>query len=605
MPRTKELKQFIAIDGESVDVDGEHRYVLMMSSAGRSVLNMGGLGTTECLKYLLSIARKDAIHVAFGLNYDVNMMLRDIGEAKLKELWTTNHTDWYDFQLEWLPGKWFRVARSGVSIRVHEVFGFFQMSFLKTLGAWELEVPDMDLLEKMKSTRDVFSPEMITEISRYCRLECDVLVRLMNKLRDALIDTDLLPSSWVGAGSIAASMLRNQGVKNHRVDDTTFSEEIRYAFLGGYFGGRTELFAQGCFKHAVEYDIRSAYPSYARQLPSLVDGTFQRTRQFRDTSSGLWYVRWILGERNDHVLAPFPVRRKGRIAYPLNGEGWYHTIEVATALELGFPIEVVEGYVFQPATDVKPFDFLDRVYKERAKLKAMNHAGEKCLKLGANALYGKLAQGVGYRGKVPPFQSYFWAGEITASTRARMLRIAATDPSNVIMVATDGIFLRDDPGLPEGKGLGDLERLQLDEFFTAQPGVYNVTVDGVEISKSRGFFSREIDFVTLREAFKIDGENVVGRYKSKRFIGTGAALMMKDRSLWRTWHEAERKLSLYPSTKYPGTRVTTENEDYVTHLPPLDAGPGASEPYTPKMKGYLDNELEYVIGTEQPLLSEP
>lgn len=599
---------FVAIDGESYTdpITGEHRYVLLnASNTGDFLFDPAGLSTIDCFHWLLSLKDRyrKPIFVAFGLNYDVNMMLRDFGKERLIELWKTQRTHWYDFDIEWMPGKWFRIRKRRTSVKVYEVFGFFQMAFVKALAKWNIEVQDAEELEAMKASRSEFDAAMKERIIQYCQTECVLLQTLMTELRDALRAVRITPRSWCGAGSIAAALLHREGVREHHVrEPEVFSEPLRLACLHAYYGGRTELFVQGEFDRVTEYDICSAYPAIARNLPSLANARW--TQESYDPTWpakhtwGIWHVKWDLPRGT--ILAPFPVRRRTSISYPLQGEGWYHTSEVRAALAKYPDIEVIEGWCCHPTDPTKPFAFIDRLYAERRELKRRGHAGEKCLKLGINSLYGKLAQGVGYQGKQPPFQSYFWAGAITAGTRAIIFELASRDPDNVIMVATDAIFYRGVHDLPESDDLGGLERVDLTDVFTAQPGVYHaMTADGEEIKRSRGFFAREIDFDNLRNGFRTNAMHHVGTYDSTRFVGLGSALMLKEFGYWRTWQTRTRRLTLTPSTKFAD--YSTNNGHPVRHFPPQQNPVVMSDPYKPKMDGYLDNQVEYTQGEEQPM----
>ena len=240
------MKPFMGIDGEGYTVDGEHRYVLLMTSENQYIYDHDGISTIDCLEFLLRQPRTH-IYVAFGLNYDVNMILRDLGRTTLKHLWVTGKVRWGPYNIEWIPGKWFRVSSDKYpkSIKINETFGFYQMSFVKALGKWNIPVQDSDELEEMKRERSAFDIEMRDRIIRYCNSECILLVHLLDALRQALMDVGINLSSWNGAGSIAASVLRREGVKDHHVPHTDLSQEIQHASLSSYFGGRTELFRQG------------------------------------------------------------------------------------------------------------------------------------------------------------------------------------------------------------------------------------------------------------------------------------------------------------------------------------------------------------------------
>lgn len=592
-------REFVAIDGEGWTLGNDHRYVLLCDSTGRHKTNPDGLDTKACFDFLLSLP-DNSIPVAFGLNYDVNMMLRDFGRQRLKELWSNGRTYWFDYEVEWIPGKWFRVKRGKRSVKVYEVFGFFQARFVQALSDWDIEVQDADELENMKASRSDFDPTMMGRIIDYCHTECTLLVQLMEGLRDALEYVELHLRSWNGAGAIAARILSREGTKSHIRE---IPAPVQRAALCAYFGGRTELFQQGSFNSVAQYDICSAYPWGATYLRSLTETNWKRDTagSSRVEERGLYRVEW----KTPHVtLGPFPYRtRDGRICYPRNGMGWYHGCEVRTAQALyGDKIQIRESYTEQCGrVDSEPFAFIPELYAYRAQLKRDGLAAQKCLKLGINSLYGKLAQGVGFKDRPPPFQSYYWAGEITARTRAKMLSIAAQAPEHVIMIATDGIFFDTDvslDGVTIGTELGDLEHGNITNAFFAQPGVYTGTKDGKVLKRSRGFFAKEIDFDAIRDGSEREGPYHIGRYDSTRFVGLGSALMQRDLSRWRTWHTSERKLTLWPSSK----QVENPDARPVRHNPPTlpdDAPP--SRIYHPKGSSPDDIDVEYTSGLEQPL----
>lgn len=591
-------RRFVAIDGESFSPSAdEHNYVLLACSLGNYVFREEGLGTDECFRFLLDLRAKAKryIFVAFGLNYDVNMMLKDLGPERLERLWKNKGCKWHDYSIEWIPGKWFSVSRFGVSIRIYDVFGFFQSSFVNSLKGWGID-PQEDM-ETMKAARSEFDSAMKEDVIKYCVSECEQLTELMDLLATALRDVEATPRTWMGAGSIAATLLNKYGVLDSHVHDSDFPKEVVKPIYHAYYGGRVELFKQGAFERLIDYDVVSAYPSQALSLPNLQGGTWEyRTEYAPAEQYAIWRCRWDIPRC---IVAPFPFRSGSDIYYPSRGEGDYHAAEVKRATSVYPEIQVLGGWVFTPADDTKPFDWIRDVFKHRAELKRKGHAGEKVLKLGYNAVYGKLAQGFGFRGKLPRYQNLFWAGYITSGTRARLFDIASLHQEQLVMIATDGIFFQEPaPDVATSNVLGGWDKTTLHNVFVAQPGVYQATDDeGITFAKSRGFFAREIDFGDLRSGMRVNGPCHVGRYKSRRFVGLGSALMGSDLSDWRKWREGERKLSLYPSRKFIGK----ECADYVTHTPPQFEPGRVSDIYKPKGTGLPDEVLEYLSGMEQPM----
>src|ERR1700734_218097 len=79
----RERVSWLAVDGEAI----ADKYCLLCDDTGRHVLNLDGLSTKECFEFLLDSRTK--IGCCFGLNYDANNWLKDLPEARLKELWET------------------------------------------------------------------------------------------------------------------------------------------------------------------------------------------------------------------------------------------------------------------------------------------------------------------------------------------------------------------------------------------------------------------------------------------------------------------------------------------------------------------------------------
>lgn len=607
--RKQTVGKFIAVDGESYTTD-THDYVLLAASTGAYVYKKDGLSTLDCFSFLLKLKEDNPGYKfnGFAFNYDVNMILKDLTPTELTLLWKLGSVmlrleDGAPYRIEWLPSKSFQVTRmyDRLSIEICDSFGFFQQSFVKALETWKVPDPGGNV-ERMKAERANFTHKDKKAVIQYCLEECRLLVELLKLLEQSLIQADLKPSKWNGAGAVAARLLQREGVHRYRVPDEDFPEPVYDAIMRGYFGGRVEVFLQGEMKNVTNYDIRSAYPSEALRLPEL-SGTWSHSPQYEKAEPfGIWLVEWDIPP--DRYVMPFPHRTKGEIRYPSNGLGWYHAPEVRRAMEY-YPefVRVLDGWVYTPSTDYKPFSFIREVYAERARAKAEGLASEKALKLGLNSLYGKTAQGVGYKGKIPRFRSFAWAGMITSGTRARLFDMAMQNPRGCVSVATDGIVFSGDPDLAISDALGGLEKGHYREFFIAQPGIYiGIDEDGNEFRKSRGFFLKEIDYPDLRRGWAEIGPTYSQTKPTKRFVGLGTCLHSGSLEKWRTWPEGTRKLSLYSSRKY---YVEETKSKVMRLLPPAYMEPELSATYLPKTRGLTLGEMAdllFIQGQEQPRL---
>ena len=86
-------------------------------------------------------------------------------------------------------------------------------------------------------------------------------------------------------------------------------------------------------------------------------------------------------------------------------------------------------------------DFYDqrREIKDEAARTGVYNPMEIVIKLFINSIYGKLAQFVGEKGKVPKTANPYYAAAITAYGRRRLCEAALVDPHAVVFFATDGI----------------------------------------------------------------------------------------------------------------------------------------------------------------------
>lgn len=594
------MAKFISVDGEA---DKSGRYIILCDSTGRVLYDPTGISTSDALQFIVSLPKGFEI-VCFGLNYDANQWMRDLPRNNLERIASGEHrTTWRgEWKLEWIPSKMFTVSVPGKSVTVCEVFGFFQTSFVKALKQWGFDTPQE--IETMKQKRGTFTQAELQRITAYCLAECRLLVQLMERLQDACKIANCVPRRrWIGAGSIASSLLIREGVKTHHAYDVDIYDEsgVEYV-LRAYFGGRVELYSQGWTTNALVEDVRSAYPFGATKLPSLEAAEAVRLRNYDPTETFALY-RCVWDCKPTVRVAPFPVRlQTGQICYPLKGEGVYHAHEVKVAM--GLPdvrVRVLDGIALHVASDARPFDWIPGVYEHRRMFKRSGNYAEKALKLGLNSVYGKTAQGYGF-GRKPPFQNYYWAGFITSYTRARVLE-RLSRAQYPVMCATDGIVTRrpangafSTPTDDENDDLGTWERSTYSRIATIQPGVYVAEVDGERIVKSRGFFARDVNYDDLVSQFHKDPRSCY-HFDSRRFIGLKVALHRKDFGVWRQWVDERRSIAFEINHK----ESVIQDDGSVLLYPPV--GPYTSLAYVPKQSLYddpTDDQLENVIRDDQP-----
>lgn len=533
-----------------MDKRGRQKY--LMIRAGAESLYLGGdpLPLEDILQFILDLP-PEPIYFWFGGNYDATMILRDLPKNRIENLLTMpGFTFWRRFGIEWHPKHFLSVCLVGNdqkivkgSVRtINEVYGFFQSSFITALRGFEIGTKEqLDRLAVNKAARSDFI--VITqEIDEYNALECELGALLMERLRKLCFDARIFPNSWRGAGAIATALHRQYATPKRAL--CAIPDEVDALAKEAYYGGRFEISVHGTIDRPVfEYDIRSAYPAAMSALPCLIHGRWHSLQRAPRRTSDPYLAR----VRFANPLSPWcrlPVRTEdGYLMFPTKGGGVYWSWELEKFIG---KLDWIEGWRYESRCSCRPFAWVKSLYDYRKTLSKMQGYP---IKLGINALYGKLAQRNPVEG---PWTNYVWAGMITSITRARLLEAINGHEDDIIMCATDGIYsLRRLPNLRVSSELGDWEFSEYhDGLFIAQPGVY-WSPDERKV-KTRGISQREFEKARAsleRQFARWDGagDAPMVTFPTVRFRGLKAAHAQHNHA--GVWHVGERELRMDYSIK--------------------------------------------------------
>lgn len=528
-----EDRPFIAWDGEGPRDAG---YALFGNSRGDAICRPF-LGTEDCLALLLETeaANPTAIHVAYGFNYDASMILHDLPWKNLNALKHYNKTYWKGYDLEYVPHKWFKVSKDGVSAKVYDIVSFFGCSFVKACEAWDIGTSEERAqMAADKARRGEFVWADIDSIRDYWLGELDCMVKLADKLRASFLAAGFNIHSWHGPGAVAHSAMTR-----HKVPDAMKESpvDVRIAARYGFAGGRFEMFRAGHIQQRIyNADLRSAYPSFARNLPNLSRGQWRRTRDYEPGKFAIYRIRYK--SRLDPFY-PYPLFRRlrgGEVIWPNEVEGWYWSPEASTVANSP-EAQIVEGLIFDEEDETdRPFAWIEEYYHRRQMLKRNGQAAEYTYKLIINSVYGQLAQRTGWdrKRRLPPRSHQLeWAGYITSACRAEVGKVAASLGDKLLSIDTDGITSLAPFAITDiGDNLGQWELTEYDEGVFWQSGIYALkTGDHWRKAKTRGIpkgtYSAEEMIECMRQGKPLE-------LAKNTFVGFGLALN-GQRSEVNTW----------------------------------------------------------------------
>jgi hypothetical protein len=521
--RKLELRPFVFVDGEGVNhtENGAQSYVLFGASSGERIKGYD-LSTLQMFNFLIKLKKThmDGLFVGFALNYDVNMICRDIPvELLMGRIRKAKRTQWKHYTIHYMPSKKFSITdrEQGITFTMSDVFTFFGCSFVvaceQYLGEYD---PRLVRVREGKALRNVFEySELDTLIEPYMSLELELGTELVERLRFYLMEAGIKPRGWHGPGAVAAALLSKERITSSmKVPDSNLVEWSRRA----YFGGRFEQMRTGYYNGKVwQYDIRSAYPYALTHCPDLSSGNWTLRKQPSSNVQpfSLYAMRFRNKDARFTDWNPIPLRsNRQTIHYQAGVDGIYWGPEASLLLE-HYPGNVeLLGVLEYEDTGERPFAFVEDMYNQRAEWKDKGNPAQLALKLGMNSLYGKLAQRVGWNEEkmcAPPSHQLEWAGFVTSMCRAKMLELMLQSPESIIAIETDGIFTSKPLACDVGPRLGQMEMDEWDGIIYIQSGVYFKRSDTQWVtSKTRGFAKNTLTVADDNRAKSICWDGVCG-----------------------------------------------------------------------------------------------
>lgn len=573
IPSDRTWVKYLMIDGEGIGRK-PHRYVILAASdeSGKRqwhIADPNGLSSVDCLDFILSLPQ-DAKTFAYSFNYDITKILQDLPDDIIFRLFRPEKrrdkegkiraVHWGQYRLNLVSTK-LTIQRGKRRRVIWDLFKFFQCRFVAALTDWGIKA-DIDSIQSMKEKRSEFSDTDMQTMIDYCLSECRAGSALARKLIEAHNAVDMPLKTFYGPGSTATSLFYKHNIKEQIFPHP---DDMHRAATSAFYGGRFEQSVIGAVKGPIyAYDISSAYPYHTTFLPCLVCSVW---RKGIGNSEDVSLIRWEFAEPIPPraAWAPLPHRDEwGQITYPrLSGGGWVWDIEFRAA-QKAFPdkLRAVEAWHLKMECEHHPFSFMPAIYRYR---KQLGKDGKGIvIKLGYNSVYGKLAQSVGNA----TFQSWVWAGLITAGCRAQILEAMAQHKkrSNLLGIATDGIYTKERLTLPPPietdtgptKPLGGWEEKVYEHgVFFVRPGVYFPLDDDAIDVRARGIGRNNLleQRQHIIDAFNAGKESVI-LSSVIRFHGAKTSIHYRqsDNEFIRSehygdWTEREIKLSFSPKPK--------------------------------------------------------
>jgi hypothetical protein len=544
--------KFVAIDGEGITLaDGTHRYVLIRIGTNPPLENETGLHWTAIFHYLYSHFEPETAYVGFYLGYDFTQIFRSMRENRARKLLTKDgvisrksrdhpglmlpvESDGWQFDI--MSGRRLRlrpkICRCTISLckckkppwmYICDAGGFFQTSFLVAINPdkWPEPIVTTEEFATIQQGKETRSDAVLNDDMRmYNKLENEVMARLMLRVDEGLrrLGVTLSAKQWFSPAQAAQAWMKDRVPSREDINavvPAAFREAARASFFGGWF----EIFCHGPVPGIIyQYDINSAYPAHAWQLPCLSHGKWSSGNGCPSDDSGFTLARCSVmvpkgpqhGHGKKYIGAMMHRTDRGKICRPTATEGWYWLHEIRAAERAGCcrVMKWHEWQHYEPCSCPSPLRELKDLYLERLR-QGKNTPLGRGARLVYNCVYGKLAQNVGN----PQFMNFVYASLITAGCRVQILDAIATHPqgkSAVVQVATDAVyFLTPHPSLPISDKLGEWDSTEHHNITLFKPGVYwdDMARDMIAAGKLPQFKARGVSARDMADRLsELDGQ---------------------------------------------------------------------------------------------------
>lgn len=529
----KGVASFVGIDGEGINVNGEHRYALL-GIGDEYITDNSGIMWDDAFGFMYSKWEKYRAMCGFFLGYDFNQLFKTLPEQKAWMLLSPKGVDlrkpkrgkspmpfpvryggWeFDMlgmkRLKLRPklcdcepeaGKPACKCKKPPWLYVCDSGPFFQQSLLAVIDPRSWKEPivtpeEYAIIEEGKRKRAA-ATRVDDDMIRYNALENEILCRALRALDRGFQDIGVVlpPSKWFGPGQAAQAWLGVEGVKKSKQLLPSIPDYFLEAARKSYFGGWFEIMMHGIIPGEThEYDINSAYPFIISTLPCLEHGTYTRGEGLPNVKDNeLCLVRarvWSRSPMSHHTAADKQYigamlhrGKDGNIWRPGTTEGWFwwHELEAAKRAKCVQPLPrkprgdlypiCYEWVKYSPCDCFPPMRRVISLYLRRQAVGKDTPLG-KGAKTSYNSMYGKFAQSVG----APVYGNPIYASLITAGCRTMILDAIASHPigkKDVTMVATDAVYFRTPhPTLTIGEGLGEWGHKSRRNLCQFKPGVY-------------------------------------------------------------------------------------------------------------------------------------
>ena len=527
----------------------------------------------------------------WNLEYDTNAIIKWLEPWELSILAFQNHlTTFEGIYISIIPKKGLTIGKRSSggditrSVTFYDAANFYNKqslvnAFFNTFKKEYKKRVDAKIKENFPA-KEISNKEILycIEDARICQLLSKHLVINARRLMDA--------KKFISPASLAKQYMREHLNDNYMPS----SGKYNHASYKTFAGGRFECLKRGSWKfdrgeQLFLHDINSCYPYMMSQLPKISENQWYLTDDITNDFYGFYLCNILV---NPCIISPIHMwlDSPGLRIYPdgIIQHIWLTAPELKALWQNGHEVDIKYGWS-NPGLDELMFPYVDRLYKERMRLKKAGDPLEMVIKLVLNSMYGCMIEtrdkkipiktlddededpmrcsdpdcgyyvhGVGEWFDCPicggELESFRWekkysmgaffnpaiASYITALSRVKLYNDSIKMADNIVLYATDSITFDKKPHhLKIGGKLGEYDECESFEGLVIGSGVYTLKNDDSIKFALRGF--ERVDIGPFIEDGEPDFDSIM--YKKR------GPVKLKESEKYKTKVTDEYPLEVY------------------------------------------------------------
>ena len=567
----------------------------------------------DILNFLFQDEYHKKIFMMWNLRFDSQAMLKflfienydnwyEIG----KEIQTFEGYKYNDkYKISYIPNKMLRIGIGNQQvIKMYDIAQFYEWSKLENMSKMYFGTSKQDTALWVEMSKK-YTEGKITinqlkayfnkhnkEIGSYCIDDAFKTLQLTDYMQKSFTSFGYPFDNPLSSAKLA-ELYEMRNFMYPRITDkmNQTHEFVRQSFHGGMFESKIRGLID-CEIH--EYDINSAYPRKMSELEHLANGILWKVLKPTNKADMGWYIcdfdcKFIPYKKDIPYYHTFLLdlfEGIKEIIIPISKTSSYYCsgmrrqiitkIEYDFLLKYGFKVICHGGIEWYKEKDEyeKPFEWMIKAYEIRREIKEKNpdDIRQKTLKKMYNSCYGKTAQ---QKHGYSKMTNFFYSSYTTADCRIAMAEKAIqSEPkiyqamlefpeklldaeflskyANVIEIATDGIYTKNDLGIKDSSAFGEYEHQVYEKGLFLGSGMKQLFYNKKKYSTNiRGISNdRQFDLIKLLKDNKRKDEIII--WKTRPIHLNECLMQVNKRSLHdlNQFQKVGRKLSVNTDKKH-------------------------------------------------------